>query len=115
MQPLDGTFDGEQLRYGMHAELTDVELADMNGDGSLDAVGPTNPTGTTAGALIFVRIAPTSTQVSAWGDNTYGQGNVPSGLGSAVAIAAVTDSSEAFTKLPSAFFTSPYDILFWIA
>jgi uncharacterized repeat protein (TIGR02543 family) len=44
----DGTFDGEQMRYGMHADLTDVELADMNGDGRLDAVGPTNPTTTTA-------------------------------------------------------------------
>ena len=46
----DGTFDVEQMRYGMHADLTDVELADMNGDGGLDAVGPTNPTGTIATA-----------------------------------------------------------------
>jgi FG-GAP-like repeat/Divergent InlB B-repeat domain len=39
----DGTFDREQLRYGMHTDLTDIALADMNGNGHLDAIGPTDP------------------------------------------------------------------------
>jgi len=38
-----GAFDPQQLRYGMHTDLTDIALADMNGDGRLDAVGPTDP------------------------------------------------------------------------
>jgi hypothetical protein len=39
----DGSFDTPQLRYGMHTDLTDIALADMNGDGQLDAIGPTDP------------------------------------------------------------------------
>lgn len=53
----DGTFDGEQMRYGMHADLTDVELADMNADGRLDAIGPTNPTVTAVTAVSAARAA----------------------------------------------------------
>jgi hypothetical protein len=53
----DGTFDAEQMRYGMHADLTDVELADMNGDGRLDAVGPTNPTVAAVTAARAARVA----------------------------------------------------------
>ncbi len=45
----------------MRADLTDVELADMNGDGSLDAVGPTNPTGTTATAATAARVTTVAT------------------------------------------------------
>ena len=56
----NGTFDGEQMRYGMHTDLADVELADMNGDGGLDAVGPTNPTGTTATVATAAAAATTS-------------------------------------------------------
>jgi uncharacterized repeat protein (TIGR02543 family) len=58
----DGTFDSEQMRYGMHADLTDVELADMNGDGSLDAVGPTNPT--TTGATVTATTSSSAPGVS---------------------------------------------------
>lgn len=36
----DGTFEEHQLRYGMNTAPRDVELADMNGDGLVDAVLP---------------------------------------------------------------------------
>jgi len=35
-----GMFAAEQLRYGTHGCLTDVRVADMNGDGKPDLVGP---------------------------------------------------------------------------
>jgi hypothetical protein len=34
----DGTFAKHQVRYGLQARVTDLELADMNGDGALDLV-----------------------------------------------------------------------------
>ncbi len=57
----DGTFDVEQVRYGMHAELTDVELADMNGDGGLDAVGPTGTSATAAPAATVATVTRVAT------------------------------------------------------
>lgn len=36
----DGTFEPRQVRYGLRPRVSDVELADLNGDGRLDIVGP---------------------------------------------------------------------------
>ncbi|MER3544499.1 MAG: hypothetical protein C4311_07800 [Chloroflexota bacterium] len=36
----DGTFEMPQIRYGTHNCLVDLDLADFNGDGLLDVVGP---------------------------------------------------------------------------
>ncbi len=36
----DGTFDQRQTRYGMRPRVTDVELADLDGDAVLDVVSP---------------------------------------------------------------------------
>jgi hypothetical protein len=33
-------FETQQVRYGVHSCLTDLRLADLNGDGKLDIVGP---------------------------------------------------------------------------
>jgi hypothetical protein len=35
-----GAFTADQVRYGVHSCLTDLQLADMNSDGKLDVVGP---------------------------------------------------------------------------
>ncbi|MBS0632828.1 MAG: pre-peptidase C-terminal domain-containing protein [Verrucomicrobia bacterium] len=51
-------------------------------------VAVTNTTGTTLGAINFVRIAPATTQVVGWGDNTGGQTNVPATLTDAIALGA---------------------------
>ncbi len=57
-------------------------------DGGFYQAFVTNASGTTASALMFVRVAPAASQVYAWGDNSYGQTGVPDGLGTVVAIAA---------------------------
>ena len=36
----DGTFDRHQVRYGMRPRVTDVELADLDADGTLDIISP---------------------------------------------------------------------------
>ena len=36
----DGTFEPKQVRYGLRPQVTDVELADLDGDGLLDIVSP---------------------------------------------------------------------------
>ena len=36
----DGTFERSQVRYGLRPQVTDVELADLDGDGLLDIVSP---------------------------------------------------------------------------
>ena len=38
----DGTFEGQQLRYGLRRWVSDVELVDLNGDGLLDLVTASN-------------------------------------------------------------------------
>ena len=75
----DGTFDGEQVRYGMHADLIDVELADMNGDGGLDAVGPTNPTGTATTVARAAKVAAVATASPAPGVSVLLNGSTPGG------------------------------------
>ncbi|MDQ4039773.1 MAG: FG-GAP-like repeat-containing protein [Actinomycetota bacterium] len=63
----NGVFDPQQLRYGMHTDLTDIALADMNADGRLDAVGPTSPesVGFTGAASLNFRAAPAASPASA--------------------------------------------------
>ena len=36
----DGAFEQRQIRYGMRPRVTDVELADLTGDGVLDVISP---------------------------------------------------------------------------
>ena len=36
----DGTFDRHQVHYGMRPRVTDVELADLDDDGTLDIISP---------------------------------------------------------------------------
>jgi len=55
-------------------------------DGGYYQVFVTNTVGTTASAIVFVRVAPANTQVVAWGDSSAGLTSVPAGLGDAVAV-----------------------------
>ena len=41
----DATFEPRQVRYGLRPRVTDVELADLNGDGLLDIVSPASAGG----------------------------------------------------------------------
>ncbi|KAA1426014.1 FG-GAP-like repeat-containing protein [Nocardioides antri] len=43
-----GAFEERQVRYGMRPRVTDVALADLNGDGVLDVVSPAQLPGTSA-------------------------------------------------------------------
>ncbi|HEX2051684.1 MAG TPA: FG-GAP-like repeat-containing protein [Actinomycetota bacterium] len=50
----DGTFDAQQVRYGMSTSMRDVALADLDGDGALDVVGAT---GAASGGGRIARVA----------------------------------------------------------
>ncbi len=79
-----GTFDSAQLRYGMHTDLTDVELADMNGDGRLDVVGPATAESVTAASGTADSLQSAGADVLAATSSTNGISvlvNVGSGVG----------------------------------
>ena len=46
----DGAFEERQVRYGMRPRVTDVELADLTGDGVLDVISPAQLPGGVDGA-----------------------------------------------------------------
>ncbi|HVU24151.1 MAG TPA: tandem-95 repeat protein [Opitutus sp.] len=57
-------------------------------DGGFYQVFVANSVGTTASGLIYVRVAPATTAVAAWGDASAGLTSVPANLTTAVAVAA---------------------------
>lgn len=54
----DGTFDAQQVRYGMSTSMRDVALADLDGDGTLDVVGATGSAGAGARTARAAAAAP---------------------------------------------------------
>ncbi|HWA28886.1 MAG TPA: immunoglobulin domain-containing protein, partial [Lacunisphaera sp.] len=69
----------------------------QSADAGWYAVDVTDANGTRRSAAIFVAIVPSRTEVVAWGDNVFGQTNVPSGLGTTISF-ATSDSSTLALK-----------------
>jgi hypothetical protein len=79
-------FNGQSLKGATASSLTLTGVTAASA--GYYQVAVTNTVGTTLSAIAFVRVAPASTQVIGWGDNSGGQTNVPATLTDAIAIGA---------------------------
>jgi len=94
-----GTLGYQWFRSGRPIDgATNSSLA-LTNVGAADAgyynVRVTDTRGTRRSPTIFVLVAPATTHVVSWGDNSYGQTNTPAGLTTAVAVAANNNTSLA--------------------